>query len=52
MVKGFTSFCEQYKMKHEIICNFTDREILNGDVFIIVDDKHLVNVIKQSKSRS
>lgn len=51
MVKGFTSFCEQYKMKHEIICNFTDEEILNGDVFIIPDDKHLVNVIKQSKKQ-
>ncbi|MFS4471293.1 GntR family transcriptional regulator [Chryseobacterium sp. T20] len=51
MVEGFTSFCEQYKMKHEIICNFTDEEILNGDVFIIPDDKHLVNVIKQSKKQ-
>lgn len=51
MVEGFTGFCEQYKMKYEIISNFTDGEILNGDVFIILDDKHLVNVIKQSKKQ-
>lgn len=51
MVEGFTSFCEQYKIKHIIISNFTDEEILNGDVFIIPDDKHLVNVIKQSKKQ-
>ncbi|MGC5744182.1 GntR family transcriptional regulator [Chryseobacterium sp. NFX27] len=52
MVEGFTSFCEQYKKKHIIISNFTDEEILKGDVFIIPDDKHLVNVIKQSKKQN
>ncbi|WBV58332.1 GntR family transcriptional regulator [Chryseobacterium daecheongense] len=51
MVEGFTSFCEQHKKKHIIINNFTDEEILDGDVFIIPDDKHLVNVIKQSKKQ-
>lgn len=51
MVKGFLDFCEKYKLNHSIISDFNKDEIKIGDVFIIIDDRHLVNVILQSKKQ-
>ena len=51
MVEGFLHFCEKYKFNHSIISDFKDEEIKTGDVYIILDDRHLVNVILQSKKQ-
>lgn len=51
MVEGFLDFCEKYKLNHNIISDFTNDEIKIGDVFVIIDDRHLVNVILQSKKQ-
>lgn len=51
MVEGFMNFCEKYKLNYTVISDFKDSEIFLGDVYIIPDDRHLVNVILQSKKQ-
>jgi DNA-binding transcriptional regulator YhcF (GntR family) len=46
---GFERFCSDCNVKHEIINQFTKRTIQKGEVYIIPDDRDLVNVIEQSK---
>lgn len=49
MVEGFEKFCTDYGFQNEIITNFEGRTIEKGEVFIIPNDRHLVNVLEQSK---
>lgn len=49
MIEGFKKFCADFAMAFEIITDFDKREIQFKDVFIIPNDRHLVNVIEQSK---
>lgn len=46
---GFEKFCNEYNFNYEIITQFKDRTIKKGEVYIIPDDRDLVNVIEQSK---
>ncbi|GEC78090.1 GntR family transcriptional regulator [Flavobacterium aquatile] len=46
---GFEKFCLDHHFKHEIITEFKNRTIKKGEVYIIPDDRDLVNVIEQSK---
>lgn len=46
---GFEKFCFDNNFNHEIITQFKDRTIKKGEVYIIPDDRDLVNVIEQSK---
>lgn len=49
MVEGFAKFCNEYSFSNEIIPTFEGRVIQKGEVFIIPSDRHLVNVLEQSK---
>lgn len=49
MVEGFYKFCIDYNLNHQVISTFGTREIAKGDVYIIPNDRHLVEVIEQSK---
>lgn len=49
MVIGFKTFSEKHKMNYEILANFENRIIQNGDVYVIPSDLHLVQVIEQGK---
>ena len=49
MVQGFEKFCSDFSFTKEIITNFDSRIIQKGEVYIIPDDRHLVNVLEQSK---
>lgn len=49
MIEGFIQFCEEYNFPHTIITDFTESIINNGEVYIVPDDRHLVNIIEQSK---
>ena len=49
MVEGFQKFCNNFSFSNEIITNFEGRIIQKGEVYIIPDDRHLVNVLEQSK---
>lgn len=52
MVEGFAKFCNDSLFDNEIITNFDQDTINKGDVFIIPTDRHLVNVIEQSKRQN
>lgn len=49
MVEGFLKFCNEFSLANEIITSFENRKIGHGDIFIIPSDRHLVDVIEQSK---
>ncbi|HBK82920.1 MAG TPA: transcriptional regulator [Flavobacterium sp.] len=49
MVEGFYKFCDDYHFLHQVISSFDNREIKHGEVYIIPNDRHLVEVIEQSK---
>jgi DNA-binding transcriptional regulator YhcF (GntR family) len=51
MVEGFRKFCSDFSMDAELIEDFGDRQIANGEVFIIPNDRHLVDVIERSKEQ-
>jgi DNA-binding transcriptional regulator YhcF (GntR family) len=51
MVEGFHRFCSQNGFIHEVIVSFEGQIINEGDVFIIPTDRHLVDVIEQSKKQ-
>jgi DNA-binding transcriptional regulator YhcF (GntR family) len=49
MKTGFENFCKDFSFQHEIITEFTDREIEIGEVYIIPNDRDLVRVIEKSR---
>ena len=51
MVEGFEKFCKEYQFDYQIISKFDHRAIIQGEVYIIIDDRHLVEVIEQSKNQ-
>lgn len=52
MVVGFEKFCNEFSFEKELITTFENRVIENGEVFIIPNDRHLVNVIEQAKMQN
>jgi DNA-binding transcriptional regulator YhcF (GntR family) len=46
---GFEDFCNDYKFKYEVITEFKKRDIKKGEVYIIPNDRDLVQVIEKSK---
>lgn len=51
MVEGFLKFCKEFNFGHEVIVDFEVRTIAVGNVYIIPNDRHLVQVIEQSKKQ-
>ncbi|MWB93909.1 GntR family transcriptional regulator [Flavobacterium sp. GA093] len=51
MKEGFLNFCKDFKYEHEVITEFRDREIQEGEVYIIPNDRDLVRVIEKAKSQ-
>jgi len=52
MVDGFRLFCTQNAFDYQVITSFEEKIINEGDVFIIPTDRHLVDVIEQSKKQN
>jgi len=48
---GFEDFCNDFKFKHEVITEFKNRDIKKGEVYIIPNDRDLVQVIEKSKNQ-
>lgn len=46
---GFENFCTDFAFGHEIITEFNNREIKKGEVYIIPNDRDLVQVIEKAK---
>jgi len=49
MVEGFQKFATAYTFEYAIIPNFESKSINKGDVYIIPNDRQLVEVIEQAK---
>ncbi|MGK4566761.1 GntR family transcriptional regulator [Flavobacterium sp. 3HN19-14] len=49
MKEGFLKFCTDFNMEHEVITEFTSRDISKGEVYVIPNDRDLVCVIEKSK---
>jgi DNA-binding transcriptional regulator YhcF (GntR family) len=47
--KGFVDFCSQNQIQYELLANLKDHEIQSGEMYILVDDKELVRLIKKTK---
>lgn len=52
MVEGFEKFCNEFSFEKELVTTFENRIIKNGEVFIIPNDRHLVDVIEQAKRQN
>ncbi|GGB69018.1 transcriptional regulator [Flavobacterium suaedae] len=51
MVKGFTQYCIRQNFQYDIVAEFTTNTINKGEVYIVPDDRHLVNIILQAKKQ-
>jgi DNA-binding transcriptional regulator YhcF (GntR family) len=51
MLKGFKKFCQANKYPFEVLKILSNRPLEKGDVYIIPEDKSLLNVIKKMKSQ-
>lgn len=49
MKEGFLNFCHNFAFEYQVITEFTDREIMIGEVYIIPNDRDLVAVIEKAK---
>ena len=52
LLKGFNSFCKNKSIQHEIISEINDENIEKGILYIILDDKSLLKVIKKMKTQN
>lgn len=46
---GFENFCKDFNFNSELISDFKNRNIRKGEVYIIPNDRDLINVIEKSK---
>jgi len=46
---GLCTFCREYNFKHDYILTTKNREIRQGEVYIVVNDRDLVYLLKQSE---
>ena len=51
ILKGFKNFCESQNIRHHIIPEFNENLIFEGDLFFVLEDKHLVLLIKKMKEK-
>ncbi len=49
---GFRNFCKQLPIEFEIVNQITALEVRKGDVYIVVDDRDLVHLVKQADSHN
>ena len=51
MLKGFKLFCNQYNINNEVISSVKNRTPEKGEVYLVLDDKNLIRVIKKIKEK-
>jgi len=49
ILNGFTAFCQQSNLKYEIIDALENRTPVNGELYLILNDKDLIRIIKKIK---
>lgn len=48
MVDGFLKFCTEFELSHEVIASFDTIQPVQGTLYIIPDDRHLVDVVEKT----
>lgn len=51
ILDGFKLFCSHHGLQNEVIENLTNRELSHGELYIILDDKNLIRIIKRIKEQ-
>lgn len=51
ILKGFKEFCESQKIRHQVLPQFNENLISEGDLFFVLEDKHLILIIKKMKEK-
>ncbi len=51
MLKGFKAFCDTYNMSFEVIKSLSNRILKPGELYIMPDDRSLLQIIKKMKSK-
>lgn len=52
ILKGFQRFCNQYHINFEVTASIKNRSPKLGEVYIVLDDKNLIRVIKKIKEKN
>ncbi len=52
ILKGFKLFCNQYNINYEIISSIINKTPEVGEVYLILDDKNLIRIIKKIKENN
>ena len=51
MLTGFTSFCEHFGINYEVIDTIKNKNVENGAVYVIPDDRNLIRIVKKMKEK-
>jgi len=51
ILKGFKDFCEGQQIRHQVLPEFNENLIYEGDLFFVLEDKHLILIIKKMKEK-
>lgn len=52
ILDGFNLFCTQNGIQNKIIDTLNDRELFKGELYIVLDDKNLIRIIKRIKDEN
>lgn len=51
ILKGFQLFCSQFNINSEVVKSIENRTPEEGEVYIVLDDKNLIRIIKKVKEK-
>ncbi|QHI39212.1 Mannosyl-D-glycerate transport/metabolism system repressor MngR [Kordia antarctica] len=51
ILDGFSEFCTQYQYANEVISTLENRTLNSNEIFVILDDKNLIRIIKKAKEQ-
>jgi len=49
LLDGFKLFCSSNNIQYEVIDTLENRELVSGEIYIVLDDNNLIKVIKKTK---
>lgn len=52
ILEGFKLFCNQYNINYEVVSSIKTRIPNKGEVYIVLDDKNLIRIIKKIKDEN
>lgn len=52
MVEGFLKFCRENEFTHEIWNHYEGQMLFSGEVFVVPNDRHLVEIIEQAQRQN